>query len=165
MSVSPAEFKAALGRWPSGVTIVTARSVRGPAGLTVSAFFSVSLRPPLVGVCLDRQSETLPIILEQRRFAINVLASDQSALSDRFAMADERIRFDGVELLDAPGSRSPFLAGAVAQLDCDLDAAHDAGDHVLCIGRIALALAHAGAPLVYQGSRYQQLAPLAPPHE
>lgn len=156
----PEQFRAALGQWPSGVSIVTSRVGNTPVGMTVSAFFSVSLTPPLVAVCLDRKSATLDAIANGRRFAVNVLSAEQSALSDRFALAPELTRFDGVALLDEPGAMSPLLAKAVVNLDCEVDATHGAGDHVLCVGRVLLALPHAGEPLLFHASRYHRLAPL-----
>jgi len=156
--VLPEQFRAALGQWPSGVSVVRSRAGGVPAGMTVSAFFSASLTPPLVAVCLDRKSATLDAISINRRFAVNVLSAEQSALSDRFALAPELTRFDGLTLLDAPGA-SPLLAGAIVHLDCELDATHGVGDHVLCVGRVLLALAHAGEPLLFHASRYHRLAP------
>ena len=160
MGLSPEEFRAALRQWPSGVSVVTSQSSE-PVGLTVSAFFAVSLIPPLVGVCLDRQTATLPVILATRRFAVNVLSAKQRALSELFASKpDERVRFRDTPLHPAPGAHSPLLAGAVLQLDCELEEAHEAGDHMLCVGRIKLALAHPGQPLLFHGSGYHRLAPL-----
>src|ERR1041384_1296173 len=99
MGISTAEFKSALGRWPSGVSVVSTRLGSEPAGMTVSAFFSVSLDPPLVAVCLDRRALTLSSIIQSGCFAVNVLSDGQGALSDRFATKDnEPIRFDGVAL-------------------------------------------------------------------
>ena len=99
MGVSTGQFKAALGHWPSGVSLVTTALDGAPAGMTVSAFFSVSLDPPLVGVCLDRRAITLGLISQSRRFAVNVLSAQQSGLSDRFSARDnEATRFDGVAL-------------------------------------------------------------------
>jgi flavin reductase (DIM6/NTAB) family NADH-FMN oxidoreductase RutF len=161
MSVSAVEFRAALGRWPSGVSVVTSYDSE-PVGMTVSAFFSVSLVPPLIGVCLDRESATLPVILSTRRFGVSVLSAQQAALSERFAVMDESVRFQGVALHALPGSRSPLLAGAVMHLDCELSAAHEAGDHVLCMGSVQLALSHPGEPLLFHGSRYHRLAALGP---
>src|SRR5688500_2335555 len=98
MGVSADEFRAALGRWPSGVSVVTSFG-REPVGMTVSSFFSVSLAPPLVGVCLDQKSATLPVILATGAFGVSVLSMDQWALSERFASkADEHLRFLGVPL-------------------------------------------------------------------
>lgn len=129
--------------------------------MTVSAFFSVSLAPPLIAVCLDRRAATLGFIEQSRFFAVNILAADQRALSDRFATRDnEPVRFDGIPLDDVPTVRSPLLSGAIVQLDCALSAHHDAGDHVLCIGRVESALTHPGAPLIYHAAGYHLLTPL-----
>src|SRR5262245_61859384 len=113
--------------------------------MTVSAFFSVSLSPPLVGVCLDRRAATLGLIEQSGFFAVNVLSATQRALSDRFATKDnEPVRFDGIPLDDRPGAHSPLLAGAIVQLDCELSAGHAAGDHVLCVGHVLGAFTHPG---------------------
>ena len=79
MSVSPDHFRTALRQWPSGVSVVTSFSTE-PVGLTVSAFFSVSLVPPLVGVCLDRQSATLPVILATARTETSLGGTDWGML-------------------------------------------------------------------------------------
>ena len=159
--VSTGQFKTALGQWPSGVSVVTTRVGSTPAGMTVSAFFSVSLSPPLVAVCLDRQAITLGLITQSGRFAVNVLSSGQSELSDRFARRDnEPTRFEGVTLHAIEGAGSPLIAGAVAHIDCRLRATHDAGDHVLCVGEVAVAATHPGTPLIYHASRYHSLGPL-----
>jgi len=161
-AVSTGQFRTALGQWPSGVCVVTTRVGSTLAGMTVSAFFSASLHPPLVGVCLDRKAATLGMIAQSGRFAVNVLSSAQSELSDRFATRDnEPTRFDGVALHAVEAAGSPLIAGAVVHLDCELMATHDAGDHVLCLGRVGLALAHPGQPLIYHASRYHSLSALA----
>jgi flavin reductase (DIM6/NTAB) family NADH-FMN oxidoreductase RutF len=167
VAVSTGQFRTALGLWPSGVSVVTTRVGSTAAGMTVSAFFSVSLDPPLVAVCLDRKAATLGMISQSSRFAVNVLSAAQSELSDRFATRDnEPERFDGVALHVVESAASPLIAGAVVHLDCELMATHDAGDHVLCVGKVGLALTHPGAPLVYHASRYHSLSPLvgAEPH-
>lgn len=161
VTVSTGQFKTALGQWPSGVSVVTTRLGSMPAGMTVSAFFSVSLAPPLVAVCIDRKALTLGVITRSGRFAVNVLSAAQSELSDRFATRDnEPTRFDGILLHADEAAVSPLLAGAVVHLDCELTATHDAGDHVLCVGRVGLALTHPGAPLIYHASGYHSLSPL-----
>lgn len=160
--VSTGQFKRALGQWPSGVSVITTRVGSTAAGMTVSAFFSVSLAPPLVAVCIDRKAATLGMITQSGRFAVNVLSTAQSELSDRFAARDnEPTRFDGVALHPNEAAGSPLIAGAVVHLDCELTATHDAGDHVLCVGQVGLALTHAGTPLIYHGSSYHSLSPLA----
>jgi flavin reductase (DIM6/NTAB) family NADH-FMN oxidoreductase RutF len=161
MGISTAQFRAALKHWPSGVSVVTTRAGTLTAGMTVSAFFSVSLSPPLIAVCLDRKAATLGLIVQTGRFAVNVLSAGQSELSDRFATKDnEPTRFDGVALDRVEAAGSPLISGAVLHLDCALTAAHDAGDHVLCVGEVALAIAHQGAPLVYHAWGYHSLKPL-----
>jgi len=142
--------------------VVTSYS-NGPVGLTVSAFFSVSLLPPLIGVCLAQSSATLPVILTTRLFGVSVLSTGQWALSERFASkSDERLRFQGVPLHAVPGARSPLLAGAVVHLDCELEATHRAGDHLVCVGSIHIARSYPGEPLLFHGSRYHRLATLEP---
>jgi 3-hydroxy-9,10-secoandrosta-1,3,5(10)-triene-9,17-dione monooxygenase reductase component len=161
MGLSTGQFRAALGHWPSGVSVVTTQVESVPAGMTVSAFFSVSLSPPLVAVCLDRRALTLGLIQQSGHFAVNVLSQAQHALSDRFAAPDnEPVRFEGVALHAAEGAHSPLIVGAVVHLDCELQAMHAAGDHVLCVGEVGLALTHPGAPLVYHASGYHSLLPL-----
>jgi flavin reductase (DIM6/NTAB) family NADH-FMN oxidoreductase RutF len=92
---------------------------------------------------------------------VSVLSAEQWALSERFASkADEHLRFLGLPLAHVPGARSPLLAGAVMHLDCQLQAAHEAGDHLLCVGSVQIALAHAGEPLLFHGSRYHRLGTL-----
>jgi flavin reductase (DIM6/NTAB) family NADH-FMN oxidoreductase RutF len=164
MGISTREFRSALGQWPSGVSVVTTRIGSQSAGMTVSAFFSVSLSPPLVAVCIDRKALTLGLLAQSRRFAVNVLSAAQSELSDRFAAKDnEPTRFDGVSLDVVDGVHSPLISGAVLHLDCTLTATHDAGDHVLCVGEVSAAIVHSGAPLVYHASSYHTLRPLAAP--
>jgi flavin reductase (DIM6/NTAB) family NADH-FMN oxidoreductase RutF len=164
VAISPEQFRSALGRWPSGVSIVTTRAVGAASGMTVSAFFSVSLTPPLIAVSIDQQALTLGSIVTSGFFAVNVLSIGQANLSDRFAAnGNELTRFDGIPLLDEPAAQSPLLQGAVLHLDCQLEKAHVAGDHVLLVGRVLLARGHVGEPLLYHGANYHRLAALKGP--
>ena len=154
MAISPDDFKSALGRWATGVTIVTARAGDRVHGMTVSAFAEVSLDPPLVLVCADKSSNTLPLIEEGRVFAVNVLARDQEALSNKFASKkDEWQRFDGLEY-EAGLTGAPLLRGTVANLDCRVVHAHDHGDHVLVVGEVVEVRVSDGKPLLYFGGGY-----------
>ncbi len=154
MAISPDDFKAALGRWATGVTIVTARAGDRVHGMTVSAFTEVSLDPPLVVVCADKSSNTLPLIEEGRVFAVNVLARDQEALSNKFASKeDEWQRFDGLEY-DEGETGAPLLRGTVASLDCTVVHAHDHGDHVLFVGEVVEVRVSDRKPLLYFGGSY-----------
>jgi len=136
MTISAEDFKHALSRRASGVAIVTARHGDRIHGMTVSAFTEVSLVPPLVMVCADKNSNTLPVIRAGGVFALNVLARDQHELSSRFATKkDEDKRFDGLEV-DVGRTGAPLLRGVAVNIDCRVFAEHDAGDHVLFIGQV-----------------------------
>ncbi len=162
MTVPGDQFREALSRWATGVTIVTARSGDTIHGMTVSAFSEVSLDPPLVLVCADKSSNTHPVIAEGGVFAVNVLAADQEALSDKFASKkDEFRRFEGLEYTSGV-TGAPLLAGTVATLDCRVAAAHDAGDHVIYVGRVETASVSDREPLLHVGRGYRRLASLAP---
>ncbi len=154
MAISPDDFKAALGRWATGVTIVTARAGDRVHGMTVSAITEVSLDPPLVIVCADKSSNTLPLIEEGRVFAVNVLARDQEALSNKFASKkDEWQRFDGLEYDEGP-TGAPLLHGTVANLDCRVVSASEHGDHVVFVGEVVAVRVSDGEPLLYFGGGY-----------
>ena len=157
MPVSGDEFRSALARWGSGVAIVTAAAGDRIHGMTVSAFSSVSLDPPLVLVCADKTSNTLGVIHEGGVFAVNILAAGQRELSNKFASkTDEHLRFEGVAW--RPGrTGAPILEGALAALDCRVEAAHDAGDHVIYVGRVEAVEVTHGEPLVYFGGAYRGL--------
>ena len=152
-------FKSALGRWVSGVTIVTTRAGERVFGMTASAFSSVSLDPPLVLVCIAKKAHTLPWIVESGVFAVNVLAKDQHELSNRFATeGNESVRFEGLACRSGP-SGAPWLPDTVAVLDCRVAAAHDAGDHWIYVGEVQAAEVAAGrAPLLYYDASYRSLA-------
>lgn len=155
MAFSSEEFKQLCSRWTTGVTIVTARSGDKIHGMTVSAFTEVSLEPPLVLVCAEKSSNTLPLIEEGGVFAVNVLALGQEALSQRFASKlDEWARFDGLEW-DTAATGAPVLHDTAGAFDCRVVAAHDAGDHVVVVGRVEwLRVDMAREPLVHQARRY-----------
>ena len=157
MPVTPDAFRDALACWASGVTIVTSRAGGRVHGMTVSAFSSVSLDPPLVLVCADKTSNTLELLEQGRVFAVNVLAADQQALSVRFASKkDEHRRFEGVSWRRG-ATGAPLIEGTVASLDCRVVAAHDAGDHVIYVGQVEAAEVRGGEPLVYHAGLYRGL--------
>lgn len=156
--VSREEFKHAMSAWATGVTVVTSRAGDRVHGMTVSDFCGVSLDPPLVLVCADESSNTLELIEKARLFAVNVLAADQHALSDRFASRrDEHRRFEGLAWSER-ATGAPILPGTLAAFDCWLEAAHEAGDHVIYVGRVAEVAVRDAAPLVYFGGRYADVA-------
>jgi flavin reductase (DIM6/NTAB) family NADH-FMN oxidoreductase RutF len=154
MTVGADEYKRALSHRASGVSIVTTRAGERVHGMTVSAFAELSLHPPLVLVCAEKTSNTLPMIEESGVFAVNMLAHDQSALSNRFASKkDEWRRFEGLEY-DAGATGAPLLRGVVANLDCKVVAAHAHGDHVIYVGMVLETRSFDRPPLLYYRSRY-----------
>ncbi len=158
MLIDPSAFRAVLGRYATGVTVVTTRGPEGyPVGLTVSSFTSVSLDPPLVLFCIDRSAGSEPVFAAADGFAVNILATSQAAVSARFAdPASERFVEDRtVEW----GSGAPVLADAMAALDCRVHARYDGGDHVIVVGLVLRAeVLDDAAPLIYWRGRYRALA-------
>ena len=158
MTLDPEQFKLALRRWASGVTIITARHEDEIGGMTVSAFSSVSLNPPLVLACADKTSNTTPLIAKGGVFAANILTVDQQELSNRFAKTgNEAVRFDGLDCKTGP-SGAPWIPGALAVLDCEVESAHDAGDHVIYVGKVLDCVLGDSDPLLYYDARYRALA-------
>ncbi len=155
MSVGGEEFKEALGCWSTGVSIVTACSGDAIHGMTVSAFNAVSLDPPLVLVCAEKTTNTLPLIAAGGVFAVNVLAADQQALSNKFASKeDEWARFDGLDWIRAE-TGAPILSGTLAAIDCRVVGALDAGDHVIYLGEVVWSRVDAQRePLLYVSGGY-----------
>ncbi len=157
MAVSRDLFRKTLGRWASGVTIVTSRHEDQVHGMTVSAFCSVSLDPALVLVCADKTSDTHPVIRDGGVFAVNLLAEGQEELSNRFASdKDEHRRFEGLDCTPGP-TGCPHIPGAVATLDCRVVEAVDAGDHIVYIGEVAGAELTDRPPLLYFDGAYRRL--------
>lgn len=145
----PSDFRKAMGSFAAGVTVVTVCHDGRLVGTTVSAFSSVSMDPPLVMVCLKRDSRTLAALNQAKTFCVNILASDQGDLAYRFAKsgADDRFALTAVE---AGVCGAPLLAGATAAVECELHAAHDGGDHEILVGRVLrVVVDEAKAPLVY----------------
>jgi len=151
---TPDVFRSALGQFATGVTIVTARDAEGRLmGLTANSFNSVSLSPPLVLWSLSGQSSSLPGFRAASHYAINVLAADQRLLAERFARRGID-RFEGTAW--RPGlTGAPVIDGAVAVFECSQHGQHEAGDHIVFVGRVAHCRRRVGvAPLVFHGGRF-----------
>src|SRR3954453_10869211 len=148
-------FRDTMGLFPTGVCVVTAIGPHGPAGLTTNAVTSLSLDPPLLLVCFDNASRTLPIVREAGRFAVNVLRSDQRDLAETFASKDlmPAEKFEAVTHTVEAGL--PVLDGALAWLACDLQATHPGGDHTIGIGAVTQMEAGDGDPLLFFRGAYQ----------
>lgn len=157
-SVPPESFRTLLGRFASGVTVVTALDHAGhPHGMTVSAFASVSLDPPLVLACIDKAASMSAVLLDNTAFAVNILAEGQHDWSQRFADAAMELRFEGIPWHPG-GSGAPFIDGAHANLACVPWSTVDAGDHVILVGRVVGGSARPGSrPLLYHQGTYGAL--------
>jgi flavin reductase (DIM6/NTAB) family NADH-FMN oxidoreductase RutF len=159
-SFSPLEFRAALGMFATGVTVVTARGADGsPVGLTANSFNSVSLSPPLVLWSLSRRAGTMPAFRAGSHYTINILAADQRALAERFA-GRAQDRFSGVAFHDGSAG-APVLEGAAAVFECFNRSRYDEGDHVIFVGEVERCSHRPGAqPLIFHGGRYFTELPL-----
>lgn len=156
MPIDQSTFRATLGRFASGITIITARDANGEdVGMTVSAFTSLSLDPPLVLVCIDRAASVGPVLEACETFAVNVLSEDQEALSRRFAERDVD-RFEGVAYTRGH-SGVALLDGVLAQMECRVTERHAGGDHSILIGAVESTAVHEGHPLMYYRGGYRRL--------
>lgn len=149
----PRDLRRALGSFATGVTIVTARRNDGaPVGLTVNSFSSVSLEPPLILWSLSVYAPSLPAMQEATHFAVNILAEDQTDLSNRFAKPSSD-KFAGVKITEGIEGL-PLIDGAVAYFQCRNESRYYGGDHVIFLGLVE-DYAHGGqTPLVFCQGRY-----------
>ena len=146
-------FRNALGRFASGVTVVTARYEEQTHGMTANAFVSVSLDPPLVLVSLDNRSYMHRILPRVGRYGVSVLAENQEALSSHFA----GLTVEGLEIRFTMRKDIPLLEGAVAYFVVQVIDAHPAGDHSLYVGRVEHFESRDDNPLLFYAGRYRQL--------
>lgn len=155
MTVSDAEFKSVLGRFATGVTVVTTCDGEQPVGVTVNAFASVSLDPPLVMVSIDKRSHLHDIVKQSGFFAANILGAHQQEISRRFAgqTGDRNERFH-LTPYHAGVTGAPLLDDAIAHVECRVFAVYPGGDHSLFLGQVEGLGATAGDPLVYYRARY-----------
>ena len=159
-ALDPLLFRRVLGHYPTGVCVVTARQDDGSAvGLAIGSFTSVSLDPPLILFCPDKNSTSWPKIEATGQFCVNILAHDQREICNRFASKGGD-KFVGLgHRISARGT--PILDDVVAWIDCALHAVHEAGDHFIVLGRVLeLGTARAEHPLVFFKGGYGQFLPL-----
>jgi flavin reductase (DIM6/NTAB) family NADH-FMN oxidoreductase RutF len=151
--VDPATFRELLGRFATGVTVITLQGPDGrPAGMTASSLASVSLQPPLLSVCIDRQADLHDLIVSAPGFVVNVLESTQEALSRRFAEPCPD-RFAGVGYQIGPAGEV-MLDGALAHIECRRHARYDGGDHSIILGLVTGGSTGTGHPLLYYRGGY-----------
>lgn len=147
------QYRHALGRFASGVTVVTTLHENRPHGMTANAFVSVSLNPPLVLVSVDNRATLHRLLPVTRRYGVSVLAEDQEVLSNHFAgRTAEGVRLEFTERLGVP-----LLAGAIAYFVVKVVDAHAAGDHTLFIGEVEHFEAGEGRPLIFHAGQYQRV--------
>jgi flavin reductase (DIM6/NTAB) family NADH-FMN oxidoreductase RutF len=147
--IEPQEFRNALSRFTSGVTVVTVMDGDEPHGITVSSFMSVSLLPPLVAVSIGRGSRAHELLQVGRSFGVSVLRQGQEQVSDLFA--DRPVKVANPLLL-ADGF--PFVRNSLSRLLCRVTAAHVAGDHTIFVGEVERLAYFEGVPLLYHRGRY-----------
>ena len=151
--IDPDTFRSVLGRFASGITIITAREPDGgDLGMTVSAFCSLSLDPPMVLVCVDHAATMHDLLTKHPPFGVSILSSNQEAYSRRFA-DPESDRFDGIAY-ERGESGVVLLSDARAHLECHVTAHHDAGDHTVFFGAVDRAVPLQGHPLLYYRGGY-----------
>jgi flavin reductase (DIM6/NTAB) family NADH-FMN oxidoreductase RutF len=149
-------FRQCLGKFATGVTVVTCTDAAGkPCGITANSFSSVSLEPPLVLWNIAKVSHSLEAYLNAAHFAINVLSAEQQPLSAQFARSDHTL-FTGIEYaLSSDGA--PIFAGSLAVLECRTHQIHDCGDHYVIIGEVTTFHSSDGNPLLFYGGNYRSI--------
>ncbi|MFJ6780769.1 flavin reductase family protein [Streptomyces yangpuensis] len=159
--VGPAEFRAVLGNFASGVTVITAppgEDEDAPSGFACQSFASLSLDPPLVTFMVARTSTTWPRIARAGVFCVNILGAEQGELCRSFAVSGAD-KFAGVTHTPAPVTGSPQLDAVPAWIDCRIHAVHTGGDHLIVVGRVvAMGAAGEGGPLLFHKGRFGRLA-------
>ena len=156
MTVDQHSFRAVLGRFATGVTVVTTRDRRGrDLGMTVSAFASVSLDPPLVLICIDHSASMYTVISKAQGFIVNILSEGQEAIARRFAERGPN-RFDGLGF-ERGQTGIAVLDDVLGYVECETISCHEAGDHDVIVGTVQVAVSNEGKPLLYYRGGYAQL--------
>ncbi len=153
---SPERFRDALASYPTGVTVVTAIGPNGPSGATANAVTSLSLDPPMMLACLDRDSRTLNSVRAAGRFGVNALAAGQEELALRFAAKHpEPDKWQGIEWGESQGS--PRLAESLLWVACELRDLIEGGDHLIATGSVLETQSGEGMPLIFHRGAYRDL--------
>jgi flavin reductase (DIM6/NTAB) family NADH-FMN oxidoreductase RutF len=156
MSLDPDAFRAVMGRFATGVTVVTATDAEGrDRGMTVSAFASVSLQPPLVVMCIDKTASMHDALTTAQYFAVNILASTQEAIARRFASTGAQ-QFEGIGYRTGE-SGVPVLNDVLAFVECRHISSTGAGDHTIIVGETVEASMRDARPLLYYRGGFAQL--------
>lgn len=150
------DLRQALGRFATGVTVVTCHGAKGPCGITANSFSPVSLEPPLVLWNIAKVSHSLRAYLDAEYFAINVLAAGQQELSSHFAQSDHTV-FNGIDY-DTSDRGVPLLPDSVACFECHTHQVHDCGDHYIIVGEVDSYRSNEREPLLFYNGRYASVS-------
>lgn len=150
-----------LGRFATGITVLTSAAGDRVHGMTANSFSSVSLEPPLVLVCIQRGAVMLDTIASNGAFAVSILGADQEHVARYFAGRERPsgiAQFDAVDWAPGPATAAPLLAGALGWLECELNSVHDGGDHVIFVGRVlGLGAGDKLSALLFFGGAYHRV--------
>ena len=149
----PVAFRSALGRFATGVTVITTTASARPLGITANSFASVSLDPPLVLWSPAKASRRFAPFTEATRFAIHVMGVEQEPVCAAFVR--EGNPFAELDWTTAADG-TPLIEGCLARFHCALHEVHDAGDHAIVVGRVLAATHRDGLPLIFSAGRYGQ---------
>lgn len=155
MPVDDAQFKLAMSHFASGVTVVTTEQEGTPYGMTVAAFSSLSLHPPLVLVCIEKSVRSHEAIASAGKFGVSILSGTQADVSNRFASRGED-KFSGIATHRGT-TGVPLIDGAITSLECTLREQFPGGDHSIFVGEVVAIETAEGVPLVYYRSGYREL--------
>ena len=160
MSIDPIEFRRTLGHFATGVTIVTTLDGKTDHGMTVNAFSSVSLDPPLVLVCCDRKAESYELLKKSKVFVVNMMSESQKQVSVNFSRHElKSIRFQNLKIRrEVTGAA--VLEDAIAFIDCKVVAIHEAGDHEIFVGQVEkLGYKEGSDPVLFYTGKYRKIGP------
>ncbi|MBV8638770.1 MAG: flavin reductase family protein [Candidatus Eremiobacteraeota bacterium] len=151
--VDASAFRTVMRHYPTGVTVVTSLREGEPRGMTLNAFSSVAVDPPLLLICVNREARSYLYIATSRIFCVNLLSAGQRELAERFSGKIREHQFEGVPFeVDVTGA--PVIPGTIGHFDCEVAEEHHAGSHSIIIGRVVGCAARTGTPLGYFNGGY-----------
>jgi flavin reductase (DIM6/NTAB) family NADH-FMN oxidoreductase RutF len=160
MTMDPKEFRNTMGKFATGVTVVTSENEGVRRGMTANAFSSLSLDPPLAIVCVDHKASFLGVIQGAKKFVINFLAEDQKSTSDWFAGKGRDAEDQFAEISFETGENGmPVLTGTLASLECETHEEFPSGDHTIVVGRVTRVITSDDlrAPLLFYAGAYRKM--------
>lgn len=155
MAIDFKEFRNTLGHFATGVTVISVNNEGQTHGMTANAFSSVSLDPPLILVCVDHRANSLEFIKKSGYFGVNILKDEQEGISRKFA--HQKLDAEPEFSFRQPEVGAPLLNGALANLNCKVDQAIEAGDHTIFIGEVLDIHTEEGKPLCFFKGQYTEL--------